>query len=211
MKRRDLILTGVILVFINLAWIWRVDQNRKDYRTREAGSRELSYRLNLDNQMLKLAYLGSVGSDMVYLSPETGVCDKDLQIGPLVKYIGTSEKLVLFLSDRHCSSCIEEVLFLLKKVAFKIGSENILVAYKRVDSPQSVWLQRKLIIPDIPFVELRFPDGSLPMDTADFPCFFITGPSMITGMTYIFLPSMDKSNAEYLEMVGLRFQNANKL
>jgi hypothetical protein len=210
MRKGDLILSAIILLAVNLAWMVRCERGRKEQLVRAAGLMESSYRLDRDNKLILSAYLNSAGSELSRLLSYQQVVDGEIQSGILYDYIGTSSKLILLLSDRNCSTCIDDVLFRLKKVSFRIGVENILVAYIRFDSPETVWHQRSLIIPEIKFIELKEQDAITSGNVIDLPFLFLAGPSMKTDMAYIYLPSMDDPNEKYFEMVANRFQHSEK-
>ncbi len=208
MRGKGLLLTCILIAIINVAWIWRFRKNAGEYQERELRTKETQYRLSRENQQLRSALACSARVDYTQLPVQMKVIAKGHSPRKLADLIGESEKLILYLTDNHCSSCIDEVLFFLKRRAEQFSLGDILIIYRRIDSMEARWEHRSKIIPGISFLEIEKGEPDLQLDHTDYPCFFITGPGMSTGKSFVFLPLEEKENDKYLKLIAERFRKS---
>lgn len=139
--------------------------------------------------------------ESVWVQPEKGIA------ADLSNYIGQSKKLILVLSDRHCSTCVDQLLFTLKNEIAEINRDNLLILFSIQESTHEQWTHRQKILTGVEFLEIRDKSLHLPMDSLDIPYFFITGPEHLANLTYTPYPSLEVQTKEYLNLIEQRYFN----
>lgn len=120
-------------------------------------------------------------------------------------HIGLSGKLVLVASDRHCSSCVDQLLFTLKNEIAENNRNHILILFSEQHPSQGMWWQRKAILTGAEFLEISERGLHLPMDSLEIPYFFLTGAGLTANLTYAPFPSLEEQTKEYLTLIEDRF------
>lgn len=139
---------------------------------------------------------------------ELSIETEDHSIVSLQEWLGDSMRLILFLSDQQCSSCIEQALFTLKTRLPVIGSENIRVIYTS-ESGHSNWKHRRLILPGTPFGRIVTDGYDGWFEEVAFPLFFVTGQTPTAASPHLFQPSEDADNEYYLDQIANLFPSTN--
>ncbi len=205
MKARFWLLSVFVLLIINLAWIWRFDQNNKEYTLRMNDNRNRFIQANRELYLMNRGWEFTMKSndqpipEGIMVQPEKG------SVSDLNNYIGPSKKLVLVLSDRHCSTCVDQLLFALKNEINEIHRDNLLILFSVQGPTQAQWRQRQKILTGVEFLEIQDKSLHLPMDSLDIPYFFMTGPEHLAGLTYTPYPSMEEQTKEYLNLIEKRY------
>lgn len=137
--------------------------------------------------------------DNLWVKPLKGA-ESDLN-----SYTGESKKLVLVLSNRHCSSCIDQLLFTIKNEIPELNRNRILILFSEEEPTREQWNHRQKILPGARFLEIRDKSLLLPLDSLDIPYFFITGPQHFTGLTYMPYPSFEVQTKEYLNLIKQKY------
>jgi hypothetical protein len=125
----------------------------------------------------------------------------------LIDYLSKSKKLVLVLSGRNCSTCVDQLLFLVKNEIPEILRSHVLVLYSIKGSAKEQWIHRQKILTGTEFLEIGDQSLQLPMDSLDIPYFFMAGPELVTGLAFAPYPSLEIQTKEYLNLIRQRFFN----
>lgn len=205
MKTRFLTLSIFIMLVINAAWIWRLDQNSKESNERMNDTRTRFIQANRELYLMNRDWKFSMKSDGRQLPDHLMVRTFEGLASDLGIQVSRSRKLVLVLSDRHCSTCIDQLLFMVKNEIPEFYRKNILVLFSPEDSLKVVWLHRQKILPGAKFLEITDRSLQLPMDSLDNPYFFTSGPDMVTGLAFTPYPSLEIQTQEYLRLIKDRY------
>lgn len=207
MKARFWILALFSLLIINLAWVWRVDQYSKEYTQRMNDNRNRFIQANKELYLMNRGWEFSMRSNDRLIPGDITIEAAKGPVLTLDNYIGSSRKLILVLSDHHCSTCVDQVLFALKNEITELYRKNILVLFSVSGPTREQWEYRQKILTGVKFLEVRDKCLNLPMDSLDNPYFFIAGPEHIANLAYIPYPSLEVQTKEYLNLVETRFLN----
>lgn len=207
MKTRFWLLSIFILIVVNLAWIWRFDQNSKEYTQRMNENRNRFVQANRELYLMNRGWEFTMQSNDRALPEELAVKPGNGAVSDLNKYIGLSKKLILVLSDRHCSTCVDQLLFMIKNEIPEINRDNILVLFSVSSPTQDQWRHRKKILTGVEFLEISDKGLKLPMDSLEIPYFFMTGPERLADLTFTPYPSLEVQTKEYLKLIKQRYFN----
>jgi hypothetical protein len=207
MKARFWFLSILILLIINFAWVWRFDQNNKEYNQRMNDNRIRFVQTTKELHLMKRGWEITMKSndrnlpEKVWVQPAKGLPME------LKTYIGQSKKLVLVLSDRHCASCVDQLLFTVKN-EIPENQRNILLILFSIEGPtRDKWNYRQKILSGVEFLEILDKSLQLPMDSLETPYFFMTGPEHLAGLTFTPYPALEVQTKEYLNMMQSRYFN----
>jgi len=139
------------------------------------------------------------------LPEELWVQPRKGNISDLYEYIGEKKKLVLVLSDRHCSTCVDQLLFTVRNEIDAENRNNILILFSVTGSTRAQWTHRQKILTGVEFLEIRDKSLHLPMDSLEIPYFFMTGPEHLADLTYTPYPSLEVQTKEYLNLIEMRY------
>lgn len=204
MKTRYWLVLSTILVVINLAWIWRIDKNSQEYNQRIDDTQNRFMQVNRELSLLKRGWDYSMMSDGQKIPADIKVRNQGGNINQLTDYIGLMKKLVLVVSDRHCSTCVDQLLFLIRNEIPAIQRNNILVLYSSGDKNHSQWEYRKKILTGVSFLEMEDFSLGLAMDSLDIPYLFMAGPERLATLSYAPFPSLESQTKDYLKLISIR-------
>ena len=207
MKAKFWLLSIVILLVINLAWIWRFYQNNREYTERMTENRNRFIQANRELYLMNRGWEFSIKSNNRPLPAsiwETNLSGKAID---LYHRTNRSEKLVLVLSDRHCSTCVDQLLFTLKNEIPEISRENLLILFSASGPTRSQWRLRQEILAGADFFEIEEKSLKLPLDSLEIPYFFMTGPDHMAYLTFTPYPSLEVQTREYLKLIRQRYFN----
>jgi len=196
------LITGLVLLngTVLITGLLRKEEQQRS----ESAIREAAYWSNHDYLMIRRAWMYSIASDAHSLTAlslvrEHGSADRLRQV------VGESEKLVLVVSDQHCDSCVDALLFCLKKNLNQLGRKNLLVLFGAGSGNRNLWESKQLILPEVPFLEIPDKGLGLPADSLHTPYFFVTGPELTTSMTFLPYPTREEHTEVYLNLIANRF------
>lgn len=207
MKTRYLLLSIFIMVMINAAWIWRLDKNSTESNERMNETRTRFIEANRELYLMNRDWKFSMKSDGRHLPDHLTVRTLEGQSLDLGNEVNGCRKLVLVLSDRHCSTCVDQLLFMVKNEIPEFYRKNILVLFSPEDSLKVTWLHRQKMLPGARFLEIHDRSLQLPMDSLSNPYFFTSGPDMVAGLTYTPYPTLEIQTLEYLRLIKERYFN----
>jgi hypothetical protein len=208
MKARFWLLGLIFLLLINAAWIWRLDQNNKENNLRMNDTRDRFIEANRELYLLNRDWRFSMKSNDKPLPFHLQVQSTDGKTSIIDKFLGSTKKLVLVLSDRHCSTCVDQLLLMVKTEIPEFYRNNILVLFSTEEQASRVqWQHRKRILQGAEFLEIDDRSLNLPMDSLGNPYFFITGPDQIAGFAFTPYPSLEAQTKEYLGLIKERYFN----
>lgn len=207
MKARFWVLMIFILLIINLAWIWRLDQNNREYSQRMNDSRSRFIQANQELYQMNRGWKFTIESNDHSLPQEILVQSPNRIPSNLFKHIGQSRKLVLVLSDRHCTTCVDQLLFTVKNEISGINRVHLLVLFSMQGPTREQWSTRQKILTGVEFLEIPDRSLQLPMDSLEIPYFFMTGPEHLAGLSYAPYPSLEVQTKDYLNIIERRYFN----
>jgi len=209
-KVRYWLVICLMLLLVNLAWIWRIDQNGKEYSQRINDSQNRYMQVNRELHLMKRGWDYSMRSNAQAL-PEGLKVDSGKGTGSyLSDQIGRGRKLILVLSDQHCSTCIDQLLFLVRNEIPAEQRHDVLILYSVSESAENHWDHRKKILTGVEFLKMEDSGLGLPMDSLGIPYFFITGPEHLAMMTHAPYPTLENQTKDYIKLMTHRYLT-NKL
>lgn len=200
-------LSVLVILIINLAWIWRFDQNNREYAQRMTDNRNRFIQANKELYQMNRGWeytLRSNGQSLpegLLVNPSTGI-STDLN-----KHIGQSKKLILVLSDTHCAACVDQLLFTVKNEISEINRSKIIILYSIQGPTREQWAHRQKILTGVDFLEIREKILRMPMDSLEIPYFFMVGPEHVADLTYTPYPSLEVQTKKYLNLIEQRYFN----
>ncbi len=208
MKARFWLLAITFLLIINAAWVWRLDQNSKEYNLRMNDTRDRFIQANRELYLMNRDWKFSMRSNGHMLPLHLQVQSANRAPSTLSKHLNSSDKLVLVLSDRHCSTCVDQLLFLVKNEIPEFYRNNILILFSTEENgTREPWLHRQKILTGAEFLEIQERSLQLPMDSLSNPYFFMTGPDQMTRFAFTPYPSLEAQTKEYLNLIKQRYLN----
>jgi|GEM_PF-1678338 len=207
MKARFWLLSIFILLIINLAWIWRFDQNNKEYSQRMNDNRNRFIQANRELYLMNRGWEFTMKSNNKEIPEGIWVQPSKGDATDLNNYIGQSKKLVLVLSDRHCSTCVDQLLFMVKNEITEINRDNLLILFSVQGPTREQWNHRQKILTGVEFLEIQDKSLQLPMDSLEIPYFFMTGPEHLADLTFTPYPTLEVQTKEYLNLIKQRYFN----
>ncbi|MFA6481864.1 MAG: hypothetical protein WCW62_04760 [Bacteroidales bacterium] len=195
------------LLIVNLAWIWRTDQDSKEYAQRMNDNRDRFIQTSRELYLMKRGWEFTMKSNEQRLPERIWIKHEKDTLTMLDHYVGPSSKLVLVLSDRHCSTCVDQLLFILKNEFPEIQRGNILVLYSSSGKDGEQWTHRQKILPGVNFLEIRDKSLRLPMDSLEIPYFFVTGRDHLAAQSYTPYPALELQTKAYLKLMVQRYFN----
>ena len=203
-------LAALILLAVNLAWIWRMDQEDRASAQRMSESRNRLIETSRELYLMNRGWEYSIRSngkrlpDTLRARPANGnpVSFEDLT--------RSGNRLVLVASDRNCSSCIDQLLFTVKELFPGGTRDNILVLFSSGESALEQWEYRESILDGARFLEIGPGGLNLPLDSLEIPYLFVTGPENIADLAFTPYPTLMLQTRQYLTTIKQRyFQNTD--
>lgn len=207
MKIKFWVLSIFLLTLINLAWLWRFDQANKEHNQRMSDNRNRFIQANRELYLMNRGWAFTLKSNDTPLPVGIWVQPPKSPATDLSSFLGRSKKLVLVLSDRHCSTCVDQLLFAIKNEYSEMNRDNLLILYSVLGPTRELWSHRQKILTGVDFLEIRDNSLQLPMDSLEIPYFFMTGPEPVANLTYTPYPTLEAQTREYLNLIEQRFFN----
>jgi hypothetical protein len=207
MKTKLWLLSAFVLVTVNLAWIWRLDQFNKEFNRRMSDNSNSFIQVNKELYLMNRGWEFSLRSNDQPLPSKIPAISANGGSQDLGDYIGNGRKLVLVLSDRHCSTCVEHLLFTLKNEVPEIKRDHLLVLFSAGEKTRPLWRHRQMILTGVQFLEIADQSLQLAVDSLEIPYFFVTGPEHLAGLSFTPYPSLEVQTREYLKEIKQRYFN----
>jgi hypothetical protein len=207
MKIRFWLLSFIILMILNLAWLWRFNLNSREYGQRVNDHRSRYIQANKELYLLNRSWEFSVKSNERQLPDPVRVQSIAGESGSFVNYLNKSKKLVLVLSDRHCSTCIDQLLFLVKNEIPFLYRDRILVLFSAGEHSRGQWERRQKIFAGTDFLEIDDQSLNLPMDSLGSPYFFVTSREQAAMLSFAPYPALEAQTKEYLSLIKQKYFN----
>jgi hypothetical protein len=207
MKASTWMPAATILILVNLAWIWRLDQLTRETNVRMSENRDRFITANRE------LYLLNRGMEFMLKTNDLPLPENFYRIEGMVNgrwfddFRGSSKKLVLVVSDRCCSTCVDQLLFTIKAEISETDRHNLLILYSLSTNSGEEWNYRRKMLPGAVFTEVPDRCLNLPADSLDIPYFFVTGPERTADLTFTPYPSLEEQTRSYLNLVSQRFFN----
>lgn len=207
MKTKFWLVSVLVLIVINLTWVWRFEENNREYAMRMTDSRNRLIQSNRELYLMNRGLEFSLKSNDRHLPLQLIAQPTGGEPLNFDSFVGNSRKLVLVLSDRNCSSCVDQLLFLVRTEISEIYRKNLLILYSVQGPSGDQWLTRQKILAGVEFLEIPDRGLQLPMDSLEIPYFFMTGPERMAGLTFTPYPSLEEQTKDYLNLIEMRFFN----
>lgn len=205
MKAIVWVFSALALLLINAAWIWRLDQLSTDHNQTMTENRNRYIQTNRELYLMNRAWELSLKSSGQPLPAKISASSDDGISGDLRDFIGSSKKLILVVSDHNCSTCVDQLLFMVKNEIPELNRERILILFSADGKTRSQWRQRQRILTGSKFLEIPDKCLGMPMDSLEIPYFFISGPDYLAGQTFTPYPTLDAQTREYLKEISNRY------
>ena len=115
-----------------------------------------------------------------------------------LKEIGMKKALVVRISDQHCSTCVDQLLFRIKKYISLIGPEQLYVVFSKHEANQMQLKKRVRLIKPIKFIEISEDLTLTSLDQFNIPYLFIAREGHITKC-YMPFPVNEQHTTTYLD------------
>jgi hypothetical protein len=207
MKAKFWLLSGFALLIINFAWIWRFDRNNKEYSQKLNDNRNRFIEANRELYLMNRGWEFGIKSNDQPLPQAIRVESPEGIESDLNSHIGDSRKLVLVLSDRHCSTCVDQLLFTIKNEIPEINRDKLLILFSVQGPTREQWIHRQKILAGTEFLEIRDRSLQLPLDSLEVPYFFMTGPEHLADLTFTPYPTLEAQTRQYLNLIEQRYLN----
>lgn len=207
MKAKFWLLPLAVLIIVNIAWVLRFKQTGRDQNIRMNDSRSRLIQINRELYLMNRGWEFSLKSNDQSIPEDLWVQGYGESSDCLSDCVGESRKLVLVLSDSHCSSCVDQLLFMLKNEIAGKNRRNLLILFSKQGPTQDLWTNRQKILAGVDFVEIHEKSLHLPVDSLEIPYFFMVGPERMAGMTYTPYPSLEAQTKAYLSLIENRYFN----
>ncbi len=115
-----------------------------------------------------------------------------------LKEIGLKEALIVRISDQYCSTCIDQLLFQIKKYISLIGPDKLYVVYSGQSKTQMQLKKRSRLIKPIKFIEIPVGLTLTSLDRFYVPYLFIAREGYITK-SYMPFPVNEQHTKTYLD------------
>jgi hypothetical protein len=198
-------LSILMLLAVNLAWIWRIDQADKENARRLTDSSNRYMEISRELYLMNHGWEYTILSNNMALPKPLLAKTIDGSVADFPECTRSGEKLVLVLSDRHCSTCVDQLLFTVKNEFPQLERDKIIVLFSSTGPSKEQWHYREKILDGVRFLEIADRSLHLPLDTLDIPYVFVTGPEHIADLTFTPYPTLESQTHKYLEMVRTRF------
>ena len=204
MNRKILILGFFSFILVNGAWIWKYHHTVEELSSRVGDARIRLEQTFNGFSFLSKAWKTGIESNAGSLDGSISLWSMDGRSSPLKQLLSQDKKLILFLSDSNCSSCVEKLLFLLSREKFAGIARHLLVLYSTDDETMKIWSQRQQILSRAKFFRVPEIGVKMPMDL-NHPVFFLSGPDLVAEHYYTIYPALDSLTEDYLSVISKRY------
>lgn len=196
------VLTALLVTGVNLGWIaWTVrkaDRHRsetQDLKNRLSGT---VHGINLSRKHREMEWQtdGSAPAEQVRLRLFRARRE-------IAEHSAVGRNyLVLVLSSRQCSACVDQLLFQVRQTIPAEYADCLLVLRWGADLPVAVWEQRERMLGRGAFIDLGDRGTGLAADSTDLPYFFIWNDGSGIFSTHIHQPGREDLTDTYLRLVA---------
>jgi hypothetical protein len=125
----------------------------------------------------------------------------------LLQEIISHKKLVAFISEAHCNTCVDYLLYYLTAISKKIGKENILIFGQYQNNRD--FLARLYIseLKDIEAYMVAIESQDIPVVDYNIPFFFVTDSTLKIINLFVVDKSLDKMTIDYFNSIVKHFAN----
>jgi hypothetical protein len=204
MSKKILILGICSILIVNGAWIWKYHQIVQELSSRVGDSRYRMEQLINGFSLMAKTWRTGIESNAKSLNGNLALWSMDGRTFQLSHLLSQDEKLILFLSDSNCSSCVEKLLFLLNSEKYCDLADHLLVLYIAEDETKRIWCQRQQILKRAKFFRFLDPGEKLPWDSNN-PVFVLSGPDLVAEHYYTVYPALDSQTEDYLAVIADRY------
>jgi|SaaInlV_200m_DNA_2_1039689.scaffolds.fasta_scaffold07874_5 hypothetical protein len=120
--------------------------------------------------------------------------------------IGLKQSLVVRISENHCSTCVDQLLFQVKKHLESIGHQQIIVLYSGQTPAFVKQKHRTHLLDPVRFIEITDSIPLCSMDQFNLPYCFLTQGGFISN-TFLPYPANDNFTSTYLNNIALILNN----
>jgi len=206
MKSKLIVILSVSLAIINAAWYLRYKTACSEFYSR------------IDSYQNQLAQSNSNSDEtkgiLQFMAESYGTrLEEDLILYPLdlernvdKLSIFNQSRLVIYLSDTMCSSCVDQLLFDVRK-SFRdsITGRILVICQFQKDEETVIWQSRQLILPGADFLRLKSAIPLLKNAPAGSPVMFVTADHGRIDFPFVQKPSTSDCLITYLDAVQKQF------
>jgi len=116
--------------------------------------------------------------------------------------------LVVRLSDKQCSSCVDQLLFEIRKHLTDIGSDNLIVIYSSKKDHYINQQFRVRLLKPVEFIEIPDSLEVTPLDQFRIPYLFIVNGNGYVQASFLPYPANDKLTGVFLNHIANQFHNS---
>lgn len=184
------------LALLNVIWIVDRIHQKKIYSKAFADGREQLVRISDAFNQMEEVRRYEIASD--YHPVHIPV--NEHRINPL-----QFPAIILFISDQHCSDCVERLLYQIKHSGGLSRFLPLIILYQT--RQHSLWAQSwiRYLLPDLHWIELKQDSPGLPLDDLKQPYFFILTPDDHAVMPFMPMSGQEEAVNTYLELVQQQF------
>ncbi|MFH0760504.1 MAG: hypothetical protein V2A67_03245 [Bacteroidota bacterium] len=208
---KGLILTAGVFIALNLAWIWRMTENKKEYQQQIRENKDWIRKQDRDLHRDQEVLAGLLESDDFHLNKDLSFLTEEGTSVTLADILIGHPRLVLYLADDHCDSCVEQIVFSIKKIAPEIGISNLVVFYSSPDLSSSKWKKFIAILPEIRFYRIFMGNLNMPVIKSGVPFLFISDSTLKAQTPMLIFPETEEEvTASYINLKYLKLIHQNQ-
>jgi len=118
--------------------------------------------------------------------------------------------LIVRLSDNQCSSCIDQLLFEIRKYMKDIGPEKMVVMYSSKNDHQIIQAYRLRLLAQVKFIKVPIDVELTPLDQYRIPYFFLINDAGEVQTTFLPYPATEKFTGIFLNHIATQFKSYEK-
>ena len=197
---KNLIITAGVFIAINLAWIWCMMENKKDYQDQIRESRDWMRKQERDLLRDREVLAGLLESDDYPLSRDLMFLSQDGDSVRITDILQGGPRLILYLADDHCDSCVEQILFSIKKIIPLMGTSNLVVLYSTFDLSSSKWKKFMRILSVIRFYRILMENLDIPLVKSGVPFLFISDSTLNVQTPMLIFPDAEEAVSDFINL-----------
>lgn len=201
---KGLILTAGVFIALNLAWIILFMETTRDYRQKIEESKERIRNQDRDLRHGREVLAGLLESDGYPLSQGLRLLTAEGSSSGIMEILQGEPRLVLYIADDQCDSCVEQILFGIMRFASEIELSNLVVFYATRELSSSKWKKYALILPETRFYRIMTENLKIPLARSGVPFLFICDSSLNIQAPMLIFPGDYESIATYLKLIHLK-------
>ncbi len=192
--------TAGVFIAINLAWIWCMMDIKKDFKSQIEENRD--WMRMQDRALLREREVltGLLESDDYPLSGSLVFLGPDGDSVPISEVLQDVPRLVLYLADNHCDSCVEQILFSFQKLIHLPVRSNLLVFYATFDLSSAKWQKYVHMVTSIGFYRILMEKLTVPLAKCGVPFLFISDSTLKVQTPMLIFPDAEESVADFINL-----------